>query len=81
MTGRCIGLLLIACIELLGTLSLRNEADRLQARVEVHRRIQETCRLRLLELRTLREAYVSPTAIRQRQAARRMLGESIQTVS
>ena len=70
MTGRMTGLLLLSVTELLGGLSLRNEALAVRGRAELHRRQQLVHRELELEYRALLSAYLSPEAARRRAAWR-----------
>ena len=71
MTGRAVGFLAIAAIELLVALSLYNQSLALSARTTIHHRRSEALQLRFSEVEAVRAAYLAPSALGIRLALRR----------
>ncbi len=76
MSGRVIGLVALLLCELLGGLSLRNEALASRARAEVHRRQQIVSLQRQRQAEARLQAWISPVAVARRAAAQRAGAEA-----
>ena len=76
MKGKAAGLFLLAVVELVGGLGAKSEAMACRARAEVYRRCALDRESRVQEYTALLEAFVSPTALAERQSWRRFLEET-----
>jgi len=70
MTGRAVGFLALAAIELLVALSLYNQSLALRATTTIHHRRSEALQLRYSEVEAVSAAYVAPSALSIRLALR-----------
>ncbi len=68
MTGKMVGFIALAAMELLASLSLYNQSLGIRAQITVHHRRSEAIEARLSEVAAARASFLAPSTVNQRLA-------------